>query len=308
MPSIVTLTLNPALDVSTATERLDHTEKVRCNEPRFDPGGGGINVARVARRFGGDVVALFPAGGPFGETVQALLERETVPFQPLPIAGSTRESIVINEADTGLQYRLTFAGPQLSSQELDRLSECIREAISPFSFFVVSGSTPPGIGRPFFDNLREMSKTTGAKLFLDTSGEGLCEAAGEGVYLIKPNRQELEVAWGADLVNEQDELDAARSLISQNWAEVVVVSLGGRGALLVTAHEDHRIPPVPVQVCSAVGAGDSMLAAIVYGLSRGLVLDEAVRLGVAAGAAALITPGSELARREDVERLYGAQF
>jgi 6-phosphofructokinase 2 len=308
MPLIVTLTPNPALDVSSSSERLEHTDKVRCTEPRFEPGGGGINVARVARRLGEGAVALFPSGGPFGEAIQALLEREGVPLDALAIAGWTRESIVVNEGATGLQYRLVFPGPQLTAPELDRLLGLVRLTVRPASFFVISGSTPPAMGRRFFNEVRDICKGTGAKLFLDTSGEGLRAAAGEGVYLIKPNRKELEIAVGSELQSEQDELEAARTLISWNWAKVIVASLGARGALLVTADEVQKIPPIPIQVCSAVGAGDSMLAGILFGLSRGLQLQESVRIGVAAGTAALITPGSELARREDVERLYGTPF
>lgn len=306
MSPIVTLTLNPSLDISVSTPRLEHTDKVRCAEPRFDPGGGGINVARVAGRLGLDVVAVFPSGGPAGETVQALLEKEPVSAEVMPIAGWTRQSIVINEGTTGLQYRLVFPGPQLTSEEQSRLLKRLRVAVKPSSFLVISGSTPPGIDRCFFDELRDICRRSGTRLFVDTSGEGLQATAGEGVYLIKPNRKELGMAVKAELQNEQDELDAARTLISENWADVIVASLGDRGALYVTAGgEEQRIPPIPVQASSAVGAGDSMLAGIVFGLARGLSLEESVRLGVAAGAAALITPGSELARPKDIERLYG---
>jgi 6-phosphofructokinase 2 len=245
MPCIITLTLNPALDVSADAERLEHTDKVRCTEPRFDPGGGGINVARVARRFGASVVALFPAGGPIGDTVQALLVREAVPVNILPIAGWTRQSIVLNERATDLQYRLTFPGPSLTSKEQARLLERVRLAVEPTSFLVVSGSIPPDMSPEFFEELRHICKTSGATLFLDTSGEALCAAAGDGVYLIKPNRKELGMAVGVELASEQDELDAARTLISRNWAQVVVVSLGARGALVVTAGEKQRIASDP---------------------------------------------------------------
>lgn len=306
MGAVITLTLNPALDVSAETHRVEPTIKIRCSDPKFDPGGGGINVARVATRLGADAIAIFPAGGSTGDSLRLLLDREAVHSVMLPISGWTRESIVVNELSTGLQYRIVFPGPELSPADQSRLLKKVCAASAKAPFLVLSGSIPRGPTTDFFAQLRRSCVASRTRLIVDTSGAGLRLAAGPGVYLLKPNREELSEAVGKILQNEQDEVDAARGLIAQNWAEVVLVSLGPGGALLVSATSEERVPPVPVQARSAVGAGDSMVAAIVVGLSRGFTLSEAVRLGVAAGAAALMTAGTELAREDDVERLYGA--
>ena len=306
MGPIVTLTLNPALDVSAETERVEPTIKIRCSDPRFDPGGGGINVARVATRLGAGAIAIFPAGGSTGDHLRLLLDQEAVHSDMLPISGWTRESIVVNELSTGLQYRMVFPGPDLTPDDQNGLLKRVRAASAKAAFLVLSGSIPRGMTPEFFAQLRRSCVASRTRLIVDTSGAGLRMAAGAGVYLLKPNREELSEAVGKVLQNEQDEVDAAKGLISQNWAEIVLVSLGPGGALLVSASSEERIPPVPVQARSAVGAGDSMVAAIVVGLTRGFTLSEAVRLGVAAGAAALMTAGTELARKDDVDRLYGA--
>lgn len=304
-PLIATLTLNPALDLSASADRLIPTDKIRCGTPRFDPGGGGINVARVACRLGADAVAVFPAGGAIGDQLQQLIEAEAVPTSIVRIAGRTRESFVIDETETGLQYRFVFPGPSLSTEEQARILDCLRSLPRRPSCMVVSGSLPKGIPPDFFATLRDLSSSLGTRLLLDMPGDQLSDSAGPGVYLMKPNRKELQVAIGRELTNEQDELDAAMDLIERGWAEIVVVSLGDRGALLVTAGEAERLPSIPIEVCSAVGAGDSMVAGIAVGLVHGLSIRDAVRLGAAAGTAALTTPGTELARREDIERLYG---
>lgn len=303
MDSIVTVTLNPALDVSAGAARVEPTTKLRCSEPRFDPGGGGINVARVAARLGADATAVFPAGGSTGDLLKLLLEREGVPSDVMPIAAWTRQSIVIDESSTGLQFRFLFPGPELSLEEQRRLLERLLMAAEEAGYLVLSGSIPPAMTEDFFRELRSGCVRSRTRLVVDGSGAGLRMSVGEGVYLMKPNREELAEIIGRPLRNDEDVLDAARELVSRGWAEAVVASLGAQGALLVRAGLEERVPAIPIRPRSAVGAGDSMLAAIIVGLSRGMTMNRAVRFGVAAGAAALLTEGTELARKEDVERL-----
>jgi 6-phosphofructokinase 2 len=305
---IITLTLNPTVDVSADAERVEHSRKIRCTEPLLDPGGGGVNVARVASRLGAAARAVFPAGGSTGDQLCSLLKEERLPVEVLRIPGRTRESLTVNESATGLQYRFSFPGPELSTEEQRLLLERVRALLPVSMFLVVSGSVPPNLDPQFFTDLREACLESQARLVVDSSGSALRTASGKGVYLLKPNGDELADAVGRTLRDEQDELEAGRELIARGWAEVIVVSLAARGALLVTATMSERIPAVPVKPGSAVGAGDSMVAGIVVGLSRDLSLPDAVRLGVAAGAAALATPGTGLARREDIERLYGASL
>ncbi|MCF8708967.1 1-phosphofructokinase family hexose kinase [Rhizorhapis sp. SPR117] len=255
-------------------------------------------------RLGGDALAVFPVGGPSGEMLSDLLTKEQISCSTIPISGVTRQSFTVDERKSGAQYRFVLPGPQLSTAEqtqcLDQLA-----ALNPVpAILVVSGSLPPAIAPDFLKQLGQLCARTGARLIIDTSAEALKQATDCGIYMLKPNLRELEALTGLHIHGEAGEVKAARLLITQGLAEVIVLSLGARGALLVTGDSEERFAAIDVPIQSAVGAGDSMVAAMVLGLTRDLPLREAVRFGLAAGAAALITPGTELARREDVERLY----
>jgi 6-phosphofructokinase 2 len=305
MARIVTLTMNPALDIATTTDRVVPEHKLRCEAPRYDPGGGGINVARAVHALGGDALAIFPAGGSAGEMIRHLLQREGVAHQAVAIAGFTRESLAVEERESGKQYRFLLPGPQLGLEDQERCLDALAAAAAAAEFIVVSGSLPPGVPDDFYARVAALAKAQGKRLVLDTSGAAL-QQAGHGVYLMKPSLRELEGLTGRQIRGAGEELAAARQLVDEGRAEIVVVSLGAGGALLVTAEQAERFPAIAVAAKSSVGAGDSMLAGIVLGLTRGLPMREAVRLGIAAGAAALLGSGTQLCRREDVERLYAA--
>ena len=305
MPQVVTLTMNPALDIATSADAVLPTDKVRCEAPRYDPGGGGINVARVIRRLGGDALAIFPAGGAAGMALDALLDREHILYCRVPIAGTTRESFTVDERRSGQQYRFVLPGPNLIEEEWQACLARLARLAEGARFIVASGSLPPGVPAGFFQQVADLAKHLGTRLVLDTSGDALRQTR-TGAYLLKPSLRELREWVDRDLPDEAAQTAAARSLIAQGACEVMVVSLGGEGALLVSGEGAERLTPIKVPVRSAVGAGDSMVGAIVFGLTQGLDLRHAVRLGMAAGAATLMTPGTELCRREDVERLYAA--
>jgi 6-phosphofructokinase 2 len=303
MGTIVTLTMNPALDIATSTDRVIPTHKLRCAPPRYDPGGGGINVARAVHALGGDAVAIFPVGGPAGEMIHHLLDQEEVRHDAIAIDGFTRESLAVEDRQTGEQFRFILPGPEISEADqercLDRLSVVAAEA----AYIVASGSLPLGVPEDFYARVLELVQKLGKRLVLDTSGPAL-KQAGHGIHLLKPSLRELQDLAGAEIRTEYEQEQAAREVVEQGRSEIVVLTLGAEGALLVTAEKCDRFPAVPVEARSTVGAGDSMLAGIVLGLSRGLALREAVRFGMAAGAAALLGSGTELCRRTDVERLY----
>ncbi|WP_404337336.1 1-phosphofructokinase family hexose kinase [Sphingomonas sp. MMS12-HWE2-04] len=306
MPAIVTLTLNPALDITTETETVRPTHKLRCGPAVLEPGGGGINVARVLHALGGDAVAIFPQGGPAGATMEQLLRDSGVPIAPVSTAGATRESFTVDETGTGKQFRFVLPGPELSEDELARLLAAI-EAVAAPACLVASGSLPPGLDPAIFGRLATLCKRIGARLVIDTSGPALAACEGIQAYLIKPSIREVEELVGRDLRDDGAQAEAARELIARGFAEVVVISLGERGALLAGKGIDLRMAALPVPPGGgAVGAGDSMVAGLTLALARGASLEEALRMGVAAGAAALMTPAEELVRRDDVERLYAA--
>jgi 6-phosphofructokinase 2 len=277
MAAIVTLTMNPALDIATATQRVEPTHKLRCTEPRYDPGGGGINVARAVRALGGEAAAVFPAGGAAGEMIRHLLDQEDVVYDVVAIDGFTRESLAVEERATGDQFRFILPGPEISERDQQRCLDRLELLAPAASYIVASGSLPLGVRT------------------ISTRG---------WPRMLKPSLRELQDLVGHEIRSEREQEHAARDVIEQRRSEIVVLSLGEAGALLATADGCERFPAIPVTARSTVGAGDSMLAGVVLGLTRGLPLREAVRFGMAAGSAALLGFGTALCRRADVERLY----
>ena len=304
MKQIVTLCMNPALDITTTTEVVRPTDKLRCTTARYDPGGGGINVANVAQVLGVPSTAVFPGGGPAGQLVHDLLVAEGIAVQRISIGGATRESFTVDETGTARQYRFVLPGPQLTVAEHTECLQRLRRTAVGAGIVVASGSLPPGVPDDFYQQVSTACEELGVPLLLDTSGEGLAHVK-SGVFLLKPSIRELREDVGEPLAREEEQVDAARELITRGIAGNVLVSLGAQGALLVSAREAQRFAAVPVPPGSGVGAGDAMLAGVAVGISRGWPLAEAVRLGIAAGAAMLLTPGTAPCTREDTERLFG---
>ncbi len=302
--SVVTLTMNPSVDITTSTKQIVPADKLRCDLPRRDPGGGGINVARVARTLGGECTAVYPAGGATGNELQALLDRSDIHQHVITIRGATRQSFTVDELESGRQFRFVLPGPALSWDEVERCLDQLEAIEPPPGFVVASGSLPPGVPDDFYARIARHTREVGSKFVLDTSGVALGHAGQEGVYLLKPNLRELRALVGEPLLHEDEQEAAAQRLIKEGRAKVVILSLGSDGALLVSRDVTERLAALQVPQRSAVGAGDSMLGAVVLALARRFELVDAVRFGMAAGAAALMTPGTELCRREDVERLY----
>jgi 6-phosphofructokinase 2 len=300
---IVALCMNPALDITTETEVVRPTDKLRCAGARYDPGGGGINVAHVAEVLGIPATAVFPAGGPAGEVVRNLLVAEGLAVQRIHIGGSTRESFTVNELSTARQYRFVLPGPQLSIAEQTDCLLHLRRAAPGARIVVASGSLPPGVPDDFYQQVANVCAELGRTFLLDTSGGGLAHVK-SGVFLLKPSIRELREDIGEDLSTEAEQVAAARGLVTRGVARHVLVSLGAQGALLVSADAAQRFPAVAVPPGSGVGAGDAMLAGVAVGIARDWPLSEAVRLGIAAGAAMLLTPGTAPCTREDTERLF----
>jgi 6-phosphofructokinase 2 len=306
MTDVVTITPNPAVDLSTAVERIVPVYKLRGAWQRRDPGGGGINVARVIKRLGGDVSAIYPIGGATGDSLRKLVEREGVASCTFSIAGETREDFFVSEVSTGQQYRFILPGPQLTESEWP---ECLNllSRTEPFPRFVVaSGSLPGGVPDDFYARVARIAKQRGAKMILDTSGPALSAAVAEGVYLIKPNLREMRELVNRESSNADEWESAAKTILRNGKSAMIALTMGHLGAVLMTRDQVLRAPPLAITPVSAVGAGDSFLGALIYRLAAGADLKDAFRLAAAAGAAALLNPGTELCRADDVGRLAEA--
>jgi 6-phosphofructokinase 2 len=303
MTDIVALTLNPSIDISTSVERVEPTRKLRCSSPRLYPGGGGVNVARVALRFGAGVELVYPTGGSTGHLLRRLIEREGIPNLAVDLAEETREDLTVFEEATGAEYRFVLPGPRVSESEWRNCLGILESLHSRPKFMVASGSLPPDVPQDFYARVARIARKLGAKFVLDTSGTALEAALKEGVYLLKPNLRELNEFLGAEAADDGAIIEASRRIIARYGVEVVVTSLGEDGAILVSAGKTLRAEAPHVHVLSAVGAGDSFLGAMVSRLATGHQLEDAFRYAVAAGAAAVLTPGTALCDRADVERL-----
>lgn len=304
---IVTLTLNPSLDLSSAVDRVQPERKLRCAAPTREPGGGGINVARVAKRLGAESVAVLPAGGSAGIAVQKRLVEEGVPNLVIPVDAETRMSLSVQDLSAGSQYRFVLPGPELSDAELAAVIDAVVTVEPDPGCVVISGSLPPGVAPSIISELAvafRNRRPPGPPILVDTSGEALLAAINCPGVIIKPSVRELEQLLDRPLLDEADVVAAATEVIATSSCQALVVSIGSGGAFVVQRDQPSvRLRAPTVKVRSAVGAGDSLVAGIAVGISRGEPLVEAARLGVAAGTATVLSAGTNLCRPEDVERL-----
>jgi 6-phosphofructokinase 2 len=304
MTNIVTLTLNPAIDVSTSAGHVAANRKLRCEAPRYEPGGGGINVSVAMAELGGKSTAVFPCGGPPGEIVRHLLVERGIDHRPVEIKGWTRWNLATRDQSSDDQYRFLMPGPQISSDEVRSCLDLLGSIEPEPDYIVVSGSFPPGVPAEVMHDLVSAAREHKARLVVDSSGKALRIAAREGVFLLKPNMRELCHLTDEDTSTEAGQEKAMRRLVEQSGCDVAILSLGAAGVLMATADRLERLRAPTVPIASRVGAGDSMVAGILVGLCRNYDILDAVRHGIAAGSAAVMTPGTELCRREDVERLF----
>jgi len=287
---IVTLTLNPAVDIACSTPRVEPEEKLRTTGEYYDPGGGGVNVARVIHDLGGDARAIILVGGATGLLYEELLGGHGVPYDALPIRGRTRVALNVREASTGREYRFVPEGPVIADDEWQAVLTALETVQA--GWIVASGSLPRGVPEDFYARAAAIAARRGQRFVLDCSGAPLRAALRHGVALAKPSRREFEALVGHALPDNAALAAAALEMVRAGAVEMLVVSLGGAGALLATASGGTFLPALEVAVLSAVGAGDSFLAAMVVSLARGEAPDIAFAWGMAAGAAAVASAGT----------------
>ena len=301
-PRIVTLTLNPAIDLAGTAPWVRPVHKIRTTGEHVDPGGGGINVARVVHALGGDALAVLAAGGATGRFLTELLDEAGVAYRAVPIAGRTRVSFTVRAEDSGAEYRFVPAGPELAEAEWRAALASVDAAEG--GFVVASGSLPPGVPAEAYAIAARAAAAHGRRFVLDTSGPALRASLGAGIDLLKPSLGELESLVGHKVTDAAAQAAEARALVEGGAARMVAVSLGADGALLATAEGVVRRPALAGPVRSAVGAGDAFLAAMVLALARGAAPAEALDWGLAAGAAAVSGVGTARLHRADVAARY----
>jgi 6-phosphofructokinase 2 len=300
---ILTVTLNPALDVTTSTNKLFPQQKLRCDPPVYDAGGGGVNVSRAIRELRGDSVAFIALAGATGEHYRRLVAESGIVNEVWSGQGETRSSMTVMEKDTGLHYRFVLPGPPQPADEDARILARLDELLATgFRFVVGSGSLPPGIPADFYGRLASLARRHGSRLILDTHGDALRAAIAHRPYLIRLNHLEAQELIGGEA--SAAALELAVRLVAGEAAEVVIITLGGDGAIVRSKDEAFEVRPPKVAVRSAVGAGDSFVGALTFGLSRDWPLAEAARYGAAAAASAVTGEATDLCKRADVNRYF----
>jgi len=302
MTAIVTLTMNPTIDVSCRAASVAPEKKLRCEDVLYEPGGGGINVAQAIRQLGGEALSLWTCGGATGDLLRQLLDARTDDHKAIPIAGLTRHSLMVHDEHSDQDFRFGMPGPRISAAEAERCLARCAALDPPPAYLVASGSAPPGAGVDFYARLaRRLDDAT--RLIVDTRQQHLRSAVEVGVFLIKPNLRELSEIVEEKLEDDEAIKRAGEELVAAGKVEHVLVSLGAGGAILISAEgaTELKAPTVPIR--SKVGAGDSMVGGLVLALSRGESMAQAAHFGVVAGAAAVMTPGTQLCRQADVEHL-----
>ena len=309
MKNIITLTVNPAVDKSIRIHGLQPDRKLRGGVPVFEPGGGGINVSRAIRKLGGSSECIYLAGGRTGELLHQLLDQESIAQHIVRTTGQTRENFIVFDETTQQQYRFITDGPPVTEEAWEASLAELSARVVADDYVVASGSLSPGVPIDYYARVVAIVQKRGGKAIIDTSGEALQQAVHTehhhaGVYLLKPNLGELSTLTSQQAITAPEQEHLAQQLINQGRTEVVVVSLGAQGAMLVTAHGVEYIAAPTVPKKTTVGAGDSMVAGIVLRLAQDWELAEAVRYGVACGTAATINHGTQLCRCDDADELY----
>lgn len=301
---VLTITLNPALDVTTSTERLFPRRKLRCSVPRYDPGGGGVNVSRAIKRLGGGSCAFVALAGAMGQQYRDLLASDGIDAEIWEVAGETRLSLTVMEQSSGEHFRFVLPGPQFPRGEAEKLLARLAATIADgYRFVVASGSLPPGLPVDFYARLARLARDAGAKFIIDAAGPSLSAALVEHPYLIRLNHLEAqELIGGGDPQATAHRM--TEELLLGGAAEVVIVTVAEGGAIVAARDTRLHIHPPAVQIVSTVGAGDSFVGALVLALARGWSLEDACRYGVAAAASAVTTPATELCEAAATERYY----
>jgi len=294
---IFTITLNPSLNKTVDVEELMYDDvNVILGEER-SAGGKGIDVSRVIKELGGQSIALGLMGGYNGIEVEGRLTNEGILCDFTRVSGETRTNLIIHQQRKKMQTFLSAPATQVTQFDITTLYRKIKH-IPKDSYVVMSGSLPPGLNDSFYAQIITGLKVKGIKAFLDTDGEALKTGVQAGPYLIKPNIHEFGRLVEGSAREHDDVLGLVAPYLS--LVDSVVVSMGARGAVGVSRKERYIVTPPKVNVKSSTGAGDALMAGMVFALSEGASFKDALCLGVACGTASTLNAGSALCLRDDV--------
>lgn len=299
-PSVITVTMNPALDKTATVDRVELGHLNRIKEFRMDAGGKGINVAKVLKGFRVKAAAWGIAGGHQGRLLREKLLAADIPCEFLEGAGETRVNMKVVDEAARLTTEFNEPGITVTPELLDEFSDKLVKGLAGVSYVVLGGSLPPGAPPDYYKLLIKAVQSREVPVILDADGEAFARGLEGAPYAIKPNIHELEHYLGRRLQSDGELVAAARELIAGKGVKLVQVSMGGSGSILVTAEEAHRAKPFPIVPLSTVGAGDSMVAAMVYGLLHRLPLPVIARLTSAAGTITASKAGTQVCTIEEV--------
>lgn len=299
---IVTLTVNPAIDRTISVDRLAFEDRAYIDSRGDSAGGRGINAACVIASFGGKALAIFPSGGKNGKRLEEFLAGYGYPTVPVPVRHEIRTNLTITDRQ-GLTVNLNEAGPNLEKAEIDRLEKAVQKNLGGASWLLLCGSLPPGVPSDFYARLIDMARRRKVRTLLDTDGPALREGAEAGPTAAAPNQQEAERLLNRALVTRNHFLDAAARIRAMG-PQMVVLSLGSRGALGATDSAIIEAIPPRVDVLCPIGSGDALAAAFTWSMERDGDFADAVRWGVATGTASASLPGLRQATLAQAKEIY----
>ncbi|MCC8195763.1 MAG: 1-phosphofructokinase family hexose kinase [Ruminococcus sp.] len=297
---ITTVTLSPCLDKTVKTGKLDLDAMNRVEPVSLDIGGKGINVSRALSRLGVPSRALgFNFDG--GEAIPETLGSEGTECKFTQCPGSLRTNLKIMETELGRTAEINESNPEVTQKSIEALKASVAESSGDSEFIVLAGSVPKGVGSDIY---RELGELSNAKVILDAQGELLREGLKAHPFMIKPNIFELETLVGK-ISTESEIISAARKIISDYGVQVVLVSRGAEGAIIVSEAECHKAPAMKVPVKSTSGAGDNMLAGAILALTKNLPLEDVLKYAVTTAAGAISHEGTTFCTKEEFEELLG---
>jgi 6-phosphofructokinase 2 len=298
---IYTITLNPALDRTLWIQKVRDDVSNRILEEKSFAGGKSVDVSKVLKNLGVDNIALGFVGGFAGRELEGRLLNEGIETDFVRVSGETRTNIIIHETSTGKQLAFNARGPEIKPDELMQFIEQL-ERLPCGEVVAIGGSIPLGVSPEIYRKIINLVKRCQAKVVLDVDGEALLQGIKALPNVIKPNIHELSELAGRELNGLDDVVSAARS-INQQGVEIVLVSMGAKGILLVSDGQQYLAVPPNVNVESTIGAGDSSVAGFIFGLVQGKDLKQCLIYAVAAGTATTLRQGTALCQKDDFERI-----